>query len=43
MLKLTEMESLEDTNIGFRKYRKRFPNNTIQQYKIDLKNKELMK
>ncbi|CDW78158.1 UNKNOWN [Stylonychia lemnae] len=37
------MESLEESSIGFRKYRQRFPNRSRQQYEIDLKNKKLMK
>eukprot|EP00347_Sterkiella_histriomuscorum_P019412 403341723 len=42
MLKLTEMESLEDNQIGFRKHKMRNPKKTLKQFELDLKNKKLM-
>lgn len=43
VLKLTETESLENNEIGFRNYKKRSRNKTYQQFQLDLKNKVLMK
>lgn len=43
VLKLNEMESLEDGQIGIRRYKKRNQKKTLRQIDLDLKNKQLMK